>query len=691
MRKQCRLARLVSHGIAVVVFLIAVPLYARDFSDPLARKVTEFLPTYNPFVPPLPPDRYFPDEVGETVSNAIIDGFLDNPEGVRRSLVRLDNHDFELEQEGYAATGLAPLTHALLFRSSPITGTGNAQNQLPVVEMDDTPDELLQKADKLYASEKRYRVARLFNWILSTFVVARLFLGAPASPSPYSAQGVISSVGNKSGPSARERKALALYQLFLSRSPQDPRAPEVRKKIDSLDAKRRKALVQAELDKANAAFKNEEYWKSNFHYQLALLIDEENSEAKAGVKNVEDRLEHYSSISHKNTSPGELALSRVKQAEWEHSKETLTYLLPGSGFVKDNLVVAGLQLGTEGLMGAATFGALTMVQTLGKLWHVMTGQAVSRQGIINEGEKYLLETDPEDRSPEIYAILANAYAREGKIEKAISYYKMAGLEDRIPDLREDAASNLLAQAESSPRQVDKRAYLRQVITLYPKTKASEKATEKLQEMPGANYDGLRLTKKFLLENPELFGPHGLALKRELYDGDWRNVELADEGVVLSPHGNITLHLESDTGPRTKIYAVPTEGWQNFWQNFRAKGYNDALFRDDQKISRLAQGNAPTDTQLRSEFEKNEETGWRMLPHLTGSVGEGFDVKGTLPQDILGTRLAFGRDQHSSYIGIEVPMPLVPVDFLLLGRNGLPSLYPKIRLPKENIGDAELYR
>ena len=88
MPRQCRIARLVLYGTAVAVFLITAPLYARDFSDPLARRVTEFLPTYNPFVPPLPPDRYFPDEVGETVSDAIIDGFLDNPEGVRRSLVR---------------------------------------------------------------------------------------------------------------------------------------------------------------------------------------------------------------------------------------------------------------------------------------------------------------------------------------------------------------------------------------------------------------------------------------------------------------------------------------------------------------------------------------------------------------------------------------------------------------------------
>jgi hypothetical protein len=37
------------------------------------------------------------------------------------------------------------------------------------------------------------------------------------------------------------------------------------------------------------------------------------------------------------------------------------------------------------------------------------------------------------------------------------------------------------------------------------------------------------------------------------------------------------------------------------------------------------------------------------------------------------------------------MPFVPVDFLLLGRDGTPSLYPRIRLPEKPLQDEELYR
>ena len=668
-------------------FVSATLLHARDFADPLARRVTEFLPAYNPFVPPLPPERYFPDEVGRQVADAIIDGFLDDSSALRGRIVQLAQHDTQLEAQEEEATGVTPLVYALLYRSV----EQDDQEDLPLMELNATPDELLSQADRLYASEKRHRVGRLFNWVLSTFDVARLFLGAPASPSPYAAQGVVSSVGRHSGPSPRERKALALYRRFLEEAPNDPRVPEVQAKMEALDTKRKEALVKAELARAEQAFAEEDYWQANFHYQLALLVDENTEKAKAGVRQVESRLQHYDALNQYDPEVPQDPLAGVKQAEWEHSKETLTYMLPGGGFVKDNIVVAGLQLGTEGLVGAATFGGLTTIQTLGKLWKVMTGRAVSQQGIITEGEKYLQQTPPEERSPDIYPLLAKAYAKEGKVEKAIEYYTLAGMEEEIPKLRENAATALLEQAKASPHQTEKQAYLRRLLESYPKTEAAKEAAEEFQQVSRPENQGLRLTKRFLRDNPDLFGTQGLGLKRELYDGDWRNVELTDDGIVLSPHGDITLRLESDTGPRTKVYGVPTASWQQFWRKFREKGYEDAFYRGDRAIAKLVRGAEPADITLKSQFEKNDEDGWRVLPYLTGSLGEGFDVRGTLPRDILGTRLAFGRDHFSSYVGLDVPMPLVPVDFLLLGRDGLPSLYPRIRLPDHTFKHEELYR
>ena len=70
---------------AFILLLLISPANAQEFADPLAHKLTDFLPTYTPFTPPEPPDRYFPDEVGKQVANAITDAYLQNPD--RKSTV----------------------------------------------------------------------------------------------------------------------------------------------------------------------------------------------------------------------------------------------------------------------------------------------------------------------------------------------------------------------------------------------------------------------------------------------------------------------------------------------------------------------------------------------------------------------------------------------------------------------------
>jgi hypothetical protein len=230
-----------------------------------------------------------------------------------------------------------------------------------------------------------------------------------------------------------------------------------------------------------------------------------------------------------------------------------------------------------------------------------------------------------------------------------------------------------------------------LLTHYPNTKAARQAAAQLRDLNLPENSGLRLSKEFLKENFDLVGSQGLALKQELIDGDIDNVELADEGITLLPGGEIALRLQSDQGPRTKVYAVPEVAWERFWRRFREKGYEQAAARGDRGLALLAQGAEVADVTLKSKREKNDEEGWRTLPYLSGSIGSGIDVRGTLPKDIAGTRLAFGKDSRSAYVGMEVPVPFVPVDFLLLGRNGLPSLYPKIRLPEKELKDEELYR
>src|SRR5437867_3549272 len=329
------------------------------------------------------------------------------------------------------------------------------------------------------------------------------------------------------------------------------------------------------------------------------MIDETSAKPRAGLEKVEASLQKL--------DPAEEAqprdpLAKVRQAEWEHDKQTLKYLLPGSGFVKDNFIVAGTQVATEGLVGAATFGALTMVQTGAKLFHLLSGNPVPQQGVITEAEKYVHDTPPAERSPAVYEVLAKAYEKEGQFDKAIIYYKLAGKEERVPGLQEQAGEALLQLTSQSAHQAQKETYLRTLLEHYPTTKAARKAAQQLRELNLLENRGLRLSKAFLKENADLAGPQGLGLKRELFDGDPDNVELTDEGITLLPTGEVAL-----------------------------------------------------------------------------------------PEGLVGTGLACGNDQRSAYVGMEVPMPFIPVDFLFPGRNGVPSLYPRIRPPQQELKDEELYR
>lgn len=668
----------------LMFLLFTTGAYAQESADPLVRKLNDFLPTYTPFTPPMPPDRYFPDDVGKKIADAIVQAYLQNPTTVEQRARELAEHDTALTTTGEQATGLTSYVLALADTSL----DPQDREAADIATLNAPPDTLLARAEELLADEKRNRIGRSFNWILSTFDVGSLLFGAPRAPDPSSAQGLVSGWGSTE-PAPRERKALVLYREFLRRAPKDPRAEEVAEQVEDLETRRKTAMLETELSRAEAAFKKKDYWSANFHYHLALMIDESATTARAGLAQVEAALQTQEALD--GTQPRD-PFSNVEQAEWEHDKETLTYLLPGSGFVKDNFVIAGTQIATEGLAGAATFGALTLIQTTAKLFQLITGNPVPQEQVISEGAKYVHTTPTEERNPEIYLLLAKSYEKEGRIDKAITYYELAGKSELLPRLQERAGGALLEMAKQSPHQAQKDMHLRALIERYPKTKAAKEAAPLLRELQLPANRGLQLTKAFLKEHDDLVGPEGLGLKRDLFDGDPDNVELTDEGITLLPDSEVAFRLQSDTGPRTKVYAVADDRWEQFWRRFREKGYDEAATRGDRGLAMLAQGAEAADLTLKSSGEQDEGEGWKTLPYLSGGLsGSHIDLRGTLPKEILGTRVSFGNDQRSSYVGIEVPMPFIPVDFLFLGRNGIPSLYPQIRLPEQALKDEELYR
>jgi hypothetical protein len=103
-----------------------------------------------------------------------------------------------------------------------------------------------------------------------------------------------------------------------------------------------------------------------------------------------------------------------------------------------------------------------------------------------------------------------------------------------------------------------------------------------------------------------------------------------------------------------------------------------------------------DYELLTENEKNPNSKYK-LPKIQGSVSASkFSLSGSLPSALWGDRVMLGTDENSPFAGLQLPIPLlqdfIPIDFLLQGRPGRPSLSPRIhRFNKKEGEDDYLYR
>ena len=112
---------------SLLCVLLLTPVHAQDyseefgqeFSDPLLSKLTEVFPRYNPFLAPVPPDRYFPDTVGKQVANAIVDAYLQDPEAVKTHVRELSEYDAQLVLQGVKPTGLTAYVQSLATPQQP--------------------------------------------------------------------------------------------------------------------------------------------------------------------------------------------------------------------------------------------------------------------------------------------------------------------------------------------------------------------------------------------------------------------------------------------------------------------------------------------------------------------------------------------------------------------------------------------
>jgi hypothetical protein len=368
------------------------------------------------------------------------------------------------------------------------------------------------------------------------------------------------------------------------------------------------------------------------------------------------------------------------------------------------------------------------------LYQVLVNNPVSAQPVIDAGVAYVRNHPNSENAAEIYRVLGDAFEERGMMDKAISYHELAGSpKEKITSLKEKSAKALLNAASKTTERGSREYYLAAVVDQHPDTPAAAEAIKKLADLAKEENQGLRMSKQFLLENPELHGPRGLGLKATLLDGDSRNMEIADRGVNLVNDNEVLVYYQTPWGVRGQTYVLPKTATERFFIALREKNQQVALAdvnqrakdsvggiknlptsivraererrsaateeRDDTTFTfiREAGGNYPKvlDFQLLTDNERDPGSKYK-LPPIQGSISASrFSMTGNLPTGLWGNQLAIGGDHRSPFAGVQLPIPLlegfIPVDFMIQGRPGGVSLYPRIRTGGDSGADPELYR
>jgi hypothetical protein len=435
-------------------------------------------------------------------------------------------------------------------------------------------------------------------------------------------------------------------------------------------------------------------------------------------------------------SPEYNLLTPFQDAHSERQLQSVKYVLLGEDFLRKNLLFAAGAVAAAGPAGAVSLGMANALMVSNNLYQVLTNNPVSAQPVIDAGVAYVRNHPNSENATEIYRVLGDAFEERGMIDKAISYHDLAGSpNEKMAALKDKSAQALLNAASKTSERGSREYYLAAVVDQHPETPAAAEAIKKLADLAKEENQGLRISKQFLLEHAELYGPRGLGLKATLFDGDPRNMEIADRGINLVNDNEVLVYYQTPWGVRSQAYVLPKTTTDRFFVALREKNQQVALAdvnqrakdsvggiknlptsivradrerrsaaseeRDDTTFSLIREaggtGNYPKvlDFHLLTDNERDPGSKYK-LPPIQGSISASrFSMTGNLPAGLWGNQLAIGGDHRSPFAGVQLPIPLlegfIPVDFMVQGRPGGVSLYPKIRTGGDSGADPELYR
>jgi hypothetical protein len=436
-------------------------------------------------------------------------------------------------------------------------------------------------------------------------------------------------------------------------------------------------------------------------------------------------------------SPEYNLLTPFEDARTDRQLQSVKYVLLGEDFLRKNLLFAAGAMAAGGPAAAASLGMVNAMMVTNNFYQVMTNNPVSAQPVIDAGVAYVRNHPNSENAKEVYKVIAEAYEERGMFAKAIDYHELAGSsKEKIAGLKDKSAKAFLNAANNAKERGAREYYLTRAVDQNPDSPTAAEAVKKLAELVRDENQGMRMSKQFLLENRELFGPQGLGLKPSLFDGDPRNMEIADRGVNLLGDNELLVYYQTPWGVRSQSYAIPKPVADRFFIAVREKNLQVAMAdvnqrardsvggirnlpaaivnadrerraanveqREDSTFTLIREADGPAgnyrrvlDVDLITENERDPGSKYK-VPPIQGSISPSrFSMTGTLPTGLWGSQLAVGGDSRSPFGGVQLPIPLlegfIPVDFMIQGRPGGVSLYPRIHTGAVSDADPELYR
>lgn len=243
----------------------------------------------------------------------------------------------------------------------------------------------------------------------------------------------------------------------------------------------------------------------------------------------------------------------------------------------------------------------------------------------------------------------------------------------LAELRERAALQYLQAATRETNPALRVGMYEELSRIYPASRASLAAGELARrETEEATVQRIRLSRGFLLENPEVSGPRGLGLRPEILDGDPTNAELHPEGITLVGSRFVRVSYlapsgDEDEEPERVLEAIGSDHLARVVSLLEETSYHNMLVDPLDDVGVDAR---------RDLFFERARLGLAGHPDRRAEAISDYAYR--------GVRERYGIVRHRE--------PLLPFDLVLQGSLGSMSLgaFPRMRQPKET-PDAFLHR